>query len=224
VDSLRRPKPKAAPGEGRNESECQKAVSASQSRSSARKEAASDLRKNPFTFAQIAEDALEYSRNHKRSANDDAERMERLLEWFASEPAESLTPQQIERKLMACAREREWKAATVNRHKALLSLTYRIAVQNGKVQHNPVRLVRRLREDNTVVRYLRPEEELKLRAAVEPKHPERWAMVVFAMNTGLRVGEQRDLTWADLVLDHNPPQVRLKRTKNGSARIHSAGR
>jgi integrase len=176
------------------------------------------LRGNPITFARIAQDALEYGRAHKRSADDDQERMKLFLEWFGSAPADSLTPQQIERKLTAVASERKWKNATVNRYKALLSLTYRIALENGKVQNNPVRLVRRLREDNAVIRYLKKDEEAKLRAVVEPNHPERWAAIVFAMNTGLRAGEQFGLRWEDIELEHKPPQLRLALTKNGSMR------
>jgi integrase len=176
------------------------------------------LRGNPITFTRIAQDALEYSKAHKRSAGDDKERMELLLDWFGDTAADSLTPHQIEHKLAAAASERKWKPATVNRYKALLSLTYRIAWENGKVQSNPVRLVRRLREDNAVIRYLKKDEETKLRAQVEPAHPERWAGIIFALNTGLRAGEQSGLRWKDIHLEHNPPQLRLALTKNGSPR------
>jgi integrase len=176
------------------------------------------LRGNPITFARISQDALEYSKAHKRSAHDDEERMKLLLDWFGGIAADSLTPQQIERKFTAVRSDRKWKAATVNRYKALLSLTYRIALENGKVQNNPVRLVRRLREDNAVIRYLKRDEEAKLRTIVEPHHPERWAEIVFAMNTGLRAGEQFGLRWEDIEFEHQPPQLRLVLTKNGSAR------
>jgi len=77
-------------------------------------------------------------------------------------------------------------------------LTYRLGLENGRIITNPVRLVRRLREDNHVVRYLTVEEEQRLKAVIEPKHPERWAAVLFALNTGLRAGEQWGLTWSDL--------------------------
>ena len=58
-------------------------------------------------------------------------------------------------------KQRNWKPATVNRYKALLSLVFRVAVENGKVSHNPVMLVRRLREDNAVIRYLNPKTGLR---------------------------------------------------------------
>lgn len=177
-----------------------------------------ELRRKPIAFATVAQDALEYSRQHKQSADKDRERMKLVLEWFGDTAAESITPQIIKRRLLAEQQQRDWKPATVNRYKALLSLVFRVAVESGKLPENPVRLVRRLREDNGVIRFLKPDEERTLQAAVEPKHPERWSAIAFAIHTGMRAGEQRGLEWSDIALDANPPHVRLARTKNGSMR------
>jgi integrase len=68
------------------------------------------------------------------------------------------------------------------------------------------------------VRYLTAEEEQRLNAAIEPTHPERWAAVLFALNTGLRAGEQWSLTPNDLSLNSVQPQVTLSETKNGTVR------
>jgi integrase len=183
-----------------------------------RKKLPETLRGNPITFARIAADALNYSRAHKRNAQDDEERMKLLLHWFGNVPADSLTAQQIEHMLTSEACERNWKPATVNRYKALL-LTYRIALENGKVQGNPVRLVRRLREDNAVDRYLKDDEEARLRATVQPRRPERWAEVVFAINTGLRASEQARAQWEDVDYALEPPQLRVALTKKGPVRF-----
>jgi integrase len=176
------------------------------------------LRQQAPAFAQIAAEALEYSERNKLSAKDDQKRMKLLLTWFGPGRADTLKPQEIERRLHSAAIERKWAPATFNRYKALLSLTYRIAIENGKLEHNPASRVRRRREDNGVVRYLRPEEERALQTVVEPKHPERWAQIVFAINTGLRTNEQRKLTWDAIHTDTTPPQVFLAKTKNGSMR------
>ena len=176
------------------------------------------LRRNPITFGAIAKDALEYSRHHKQSADKDEERMKVLVEWFGDTAAESITPQVIKRKLLIEQKARSWKPATVNRYKALMSLAFRVAVENGRLPHNPVRLVRRLREDNAVVRYLTVEEESRLQSVVEAKHPDRWATILFAAHTGMRASEQFGLVWEDIDFRQSPPQVRLGRTKNGSAR------
>lgn len=170
------------------------------------------------SFAELAQDALEHSRLYKRSASDDEERMRLLLSWFGSTPADELKPSTIEGKLATARKQRRWAPATVNRYKALLSLVYTLATRDGKVTVNPVRLVKRLREDNGVVRYLLPDEETRVRCVIEPKHPERWAAVLFALNTGLRASEQFGLRWRDIDQASGTPQVRLRTTKNGSIR------
>ena len=99
-----------------------------------------------------------------------------------------------------------------------LSLVFRIAVENGRLPSNPILLVRRLREDNGIVRFLSADEGERLRAVIQPEHPERWAAVVFAMNTGLRAGEQWKLDWSDVTLQSDNPQIKLAGTKNGTTR------
>ena len=176
------------------------------------------LRKKGVTFGQIANDALGYSRTHKLSASDDEQRMELLLEWFGNAPADSLKPLDIQRKLIAAKETRNWTEATFNRYRSLISLAYRIAVENGGVQSNPIRLVRRLRENNSRTRFLSVVEETRLREVIEPTHPERWAQVLFAIHTGLRAGEQAGLKWADVLTHTDPPQVQILLSKNGEKR------
>ncbi len=57
------------------------------------------LRQRPLLFREIADDALAYSRAHKRSHRDDEYRMRRLPEWFGDKKAAEITPQEIERRL-----------------------------------------------------------------------------------------------------------------------------
>jgi hypothetical protein len=66
------------------------------------------LRQRTVTFGEIADDALEYSRQHKRSYKDDQSRMKRLKEWFGNRAAESLTVGEIEKRLSDTAAEEEW--------------------------------------------------------------------------------------------------------------------
>ena len=86
-------------------------------------------------------------------------------------PAESVTAQEIERALSRLAEERKWKPASFNRHKAFLSLAYRLGVESGKVQSSPVRLVHRRREDSGRIRWLSADEETKLRAVIQADYP-----------------------------------------------------
>jgi hypothetical protein len=78
----------------------------------------------------------------------EAGRVKLINNLFGNLPAAEIKPSDIEQKLSEIAGRREWTPATVNRHKAVLSLIYRLAVSNGKVSMNPARLVRRLPEGN----------------------------------------------------------------------------
>jgi site-specific recombinase XerD len=170
------------------------------------------LRRATVSFAEIAKDALAYSKSTKLSYRHDAGRMETLLGWFREYPAEAITAQDIERRV----EQEEWSPATVNRYRALLSLTYRLAIRNGKVKENPARLVRHRLEDNARIRFLSAEEETKLRAAIEAACPEHLSELELALNTGLRLSEQYTLRWQDVSSIRRT--LTIPRSKNGATR------
>ncbi len=178
-----------------------------------------NLRKKPVTFTELSKDALEYSTAHKRSHDHDEKRMQRLVELFGANAAENIMPQDIERALTTLAAEctKGWKPATFNRYKALISLTYRLGIANGKVPANPARLVKARRENNTRTRYLLPEEEIRLRTAIVASCPERLPEFEVALHTGMRRGEQYGLMWADVNLDNRI--ITVPRSKNGEKRF-----
>jgi site-specific recombinase XerD len=172
------------------------------------------LRRATVNFAEIARDALTYSKVHKAgtSYRCDAGRMEVLLGWFREYPAESITAQDIERQFQKQA----WAPATPNRYRALLSLTYRLAIRNGKVKENPARLVPHRLEDNARIRFLSADEEKALRKVIEAKHPERMPEFDLALNTGLRLSEQYSLLWENVSLPRRT--LTIPRSKNGTMR------
>ena len=172
------------------------------------------LRRATVTFAEIARDALTYSKVHKAATSYrcDAGRMEVLLGWFREYPAESITAQDIERQFQ----KQEWAAATPNRYRALLSLTYRLAIRSGKVKENPARLVPHRLEDNARIRFLSADEETALRKAIEDVCPEHMPEFDLALNTGLRLSEQYGLLWENVSLPRRT--LTIPRSKNGSMR------
>jgi site-specific recombinase XerD len=172
------------------------------------------LRAPKVSFADLAKDALEYSETHKRSYADDKVRMAKLKDWIGQRPAESVSPQQIEHWLSS--KSEDLKPATLNRYRALLSLTYRLGMQNGKVSANPARLVRQRKEDNGRIRFLSPEEERTLRVVILKDYFQHEAELDLALNTGLRRSEQFSLTWS--CVDFERRQLTVPRTKNGETR------
>jgi integrase len=166
----------------------------------------------PVLFRELAKDELEYSRLNKRSYDDDRYRMARLSEWFGNRPADSITAQEIERRFA----EQQWTPATSNRYRALLSLTYRLAIRSCKVRENPARLVAHRFEDNARVRFLESEEEVALRAKIREVCPKRESEFDLALHTGIRQGEQYGLRWEHV--DWERRQLTIPRSKNGSMR------
>lgn len=170
-------------------------------------------RKRVVLFNELASDALEYSKAHKLSYDDDVTRMARLSAAFGSRSAESITAQDIERWLNT---QEQWAAATANRYKALLSLAYSLGVKNGKVAANPAKLVPKRRENNARERYLLESEESMLRAAISARCPERIPELDIALNTGLRRSEQYDCEWGWINFERRI--VTVPRSKHGEKR------
>jgi integrase len=170
------------------------------------------LRKAAVPFKQIAEDAIaDIERRYRRPADDKA-RLKVLIGWFGSCEAASLTAQEIEARLNSAADENEWSPATINHYRTVMSLAYRLARRNRKVEVNPVRDVPHQREDNSRVRCLSPAEEKALRAAIRERYPVHELELDFALNTGLRQGSQYQLTWN--MVDWEARVLHIPRTKN----------
>jgi integrase len=130
--------------------------------------------------------------------------------------AEAVTAQEIERALSNLSEDREWKPASFNRHKAFLSLAWRLGVESGKVQSSPVRLVHRRREDNGRVRWLSTDEETKMRAVIEAQYPAELPAFELALHTGMRLSEQYGLQWDCVDLERR--QITIPRSKHGGIR------
>ena len=120
----------------------------------------------PAEMRVLIADALEHCRNNNRGFAQDRLRLLTILREFGSRTAPSITPQDIERWLTGNG----WSAGTINRFRATLSLVFRLAIANRKAESNPVKLVRRKKENNGRVRFLSAEEELALRAVLGTRY------------------------------------------------------
>ena len=184
------------------------------------------LNKREVDFPEIAKDALEYAKEHKAADSYRADRwhMETILGWFRERAATDVTPQDIERRVAELG-DQGRKPATLNRYRALLSLTYSLANRNGKVSVNPARLVRLRKENNARVRFLDGQEEATLRAKIRETCPDREAEFDLALHTGMRRGEQYRLRWQDVNLKQGI--LTIPCSKHGEKRhvpINSAAR
>lgn len=174
------------------------------------------LRRLPVAFTEIARDALAYSKAHKRTYTDDAQRMRRIEGWFGNRSADSITSQDIERHFKEGSDKHHWAPSTINHHRSLLSLAFRLAIENGKASGNPARATRHRKEDNSRVRYLTPAEDARLREVIEQRWRQHLPELDLALHTGLRRSEMYGLDWSDVDLAMRLAVVR--RGKNGEPR------
>jgi site-specific recombinase XerD len=181
-----------------------------------RKKLPESLRSPMVSFAELATDALAYSKAHKRSYDDDVIRMAQLLTRFRERAADSITAQDLEQHLAQTAEDSSWAPATVNRYRALISLVFRLGIESGKVKENPARLVKHRQENNSRVRWLSAEEEVRLRVVISETCPEHMPELDLALNTGLRLGELFGLVWENVNLPRRV--LTVPRAKNGEMR------
>ena len=158
-----------------------------------------NLRQRPVTVGELGRETIQCYKDHaKRDLNTFTNRMELIIRELGSRPADSVKPKEIEDWL---ARHPEWSPATKNRYKTVLSNAYQLALTSDRVNRNPARLVERRNEGDGRIRYLRSDEETRLRAAIPKRCPGHLPAFVFALHTGLRKSEQFGLTWSDIDFD-----------------------
>lgn len=173
------------------------------------------LRARLVRFSELAEDALEYCSANNRGWQTDRCRIEYLLREFGNQPAE-IPIDDVRR----CFSGQDWTPATFNRYKSMLSLIYRLGMENKKVASNPAKLLKCQHEDNGRIRFLNQngayDEEQRLRVAIETKYPSHLPEFEIALNTGMRPSEQYCLTWDRVDLFGR--LVTVARGKNGKVR------
>jgi len=189
-----------------------------------------ELRRRVTSFEEIASDAVAWSKEHKRSYRDDANRMKRLVEWWGKRNADSIDGHEMEQTLSDAARAEHWKPSTFNHYRSLLMLTYKRARKSGKVRTNPARDIEHRKEDNervryfeqykllpTEIEYLKPckGEEARLRTVIQHEYPEHVAEFELAASTALRMSSVYGLTWE--MIDWENRMVNLPTSKNGKS-------
>jgi site-specific recombinase XerD len=184
------------------------------------------IRARVVRFEELATDAETYCKANNQGQQFDLYRIGRLKKEFGNRPAN--IPIEDLRKWFG---EQSWENATHNRYKTMLSLVYRLGIENGKVQSNPAKLLKHRTEDNervrflnqfapaeTTLEYLNPcaDEESRLRAVIMQHYSDHMPEFEIALHTGMRPSEQYGLDWSRVDLTRN--FVSLPKTKNGKAR------
>ncbi len=161
-----------------------------------------------LTFRDLANAAMTQKKLRLAPASYETDmlRLKQLLPLIGNLPADRLTPARIEETLAHF--RRAVSSSTVNRFHALISSIYKFAVHAGRVSINPASKVKRYKENESRIRWLRPEEEKAIRDAfVADAHEYEFDL---ALHTGMRRGEQFGLEWRNVDLERGILTVKGK--------------
>lgn len=101
-------------------------------------------------------------------------------------------------------------ATTINKYVCVLSKAYNLAIQNDLVVKNPCCNIKKLKENNEILRYLTIEEEKRL-YSVLPPHIE--PIITCALQTGLRRSNILNLRWEQIDFDFRVIEIEKQENK-----------
>jgi len=137
-----------------------------------------------------------------------------------SDLSPSLITQQRTKLLnMSVGEDKKRSPASANRYMSVLSHALNTAMREWEwVEDNPMRKIKKLPENNAIIRFLSEEERSGLlEACKESDLPVLYTIVVLALSTGARKMEIMGLKWRDI--DLKKGVIRLTKTKNKEARV-----
>ncbi len=160
-----------------------------------------------LTFRDLAAAALAQKklRLAPLSYITDRRRLEKLLPYIGHVPADRLTPDRIEETLAQL--RRSVSTSTTNRYRSLIGSIFSFAVRAGRIAMNPVNRVKRYRENESRLRWMKDSEEAAVRKHLSAEHAAEFDL---ALHTGMRRGEQYGLKWKDVDLERGILTVRGK--------------
>jgi len=172
-----------------------------------------DIKKEAkIRFEDMAKMYLDlHAKPNKKSWHSDVDTIKVLNKFFSGKYLSSITAMDVEK--FKIERARTVSPATVNRALACLKCMFNKAIEWGKASDSPAKKVKLFRENNKRVRYLEREEMAKLLANCKDNLK---AIVILALNTGMRKGEILGLKWHDVDFKHNI--IFLLNTKNNEKR------
>jgi integrase len=185
------------------------------------------LRRRVVPFGELCDDALQHAKVNQRHVNE-SYRIKVLKKQLGSYAAE-LIPIAAFRSYFEL---QAWKPESWNRMRTALFAVYRLGIENGKVQCNPAKLLKRRKVScgrvrflnqfeplETEVDYLKPlkTEEERLWAVIEHHWPEHIEELEIALQTGMRRSEQyQRIDWS--CVDLARKDLYIPDSKNGQGR------
>jgi len=97
--------------------------------------------------------------------------------------------------------EKTLSASTINKHVNALSKTFNLLIADGLIENNnPCKYSKKLREDDSKIRFLTEDEQKRLFSAFTPENEHIRNIVTCALQTGMRKSEILKLKWSQVDL------------------------
>lgn len=162
-----------------------------------------------ITLAELGQQYMDFAKANKRSWLRDQQILAHLNGAFGTMLLPEITALPIERYKLG--RLKAVSPATVNRELAGLKRLFNLAEDWGLFRgRNPVKGVRFLDENNLKLRTLTEAEETALLSSCSPYLQD---LVIFALNTGLRLGEILNLKWEEVDIDKGILRMMVRKTR-----------
>jgi integrase len=171
----------------------------------------SEKKREPIKFDELTDRFLKYSKSNKRSWERDETSINALKRVFSGKSIDKISPQMIER--YRDNRKARVTGSSVNRELACLKTMFSKAILWDLADENPVKRIKFLRENKPRSRYLNREE---IKALLDNCTDHLRPIVIFALNTGMRLSEVLGLTWDRVNLQEGIAE--LRETKTGDVR------
>ena len=139
----------------------------------------------------------------------------KLLEEFGSLPLTAITADAIESYLARRRGDDDWQPATYNRYLAILKTVFKYAIERGRLRYNPAGPIKTVQIQEKKPRPYADQELARLLEEMEGT-PDKRAIAIVAVDTGMRRGELTRLRWEEVDLEKR--MITVQETKNKEVR------
>lgn len=170
----------------------------------------------------IKEVYLPWARDNKRSWRADECCAAVICEWFKGKTFAQVSPLLVEKFKKEMRESITIKgtvrsARSVNEFLEKLSRIFNLAIREKETDTNPCREVKRMPLNNRRTRYLQDEEELRLFETLTGQRAHLRPLVIVAIGTGMRRGDQLNLKWERVDFQRNV--INVPNSKEGRGYI-----